>query len=101
MDTLKTFYIRTRPFGFWGPVRALVTKELDMAAVNKENRRDIFSTFVAVPWMLFMGITPMLFVTKQWTYFGYAGAILLVLTVILYFSWFKHLNKAGMEHSDS
>lgn len=100
MDTLKTFYIRTRPFGFWGPVRALVTKELDMAAVNKENRRDIFSTFVAVPWMLFMGITPMLFVTKQWTYFGYAGAILLVLTVILYFSWFKHLNKAGLEHSD-
>lgn len=101
MDTLKTFYIRTRPFGFWGPVRALVTYELDLEAVNKENRRDIFSTFVAVPWMLFMGITPMLFVTKQWTYFGYAGAILLVLTVILYFSWFKHLNKAGMEHSDS
>jgi Na+/proline symporter len=101
MDTLKTFYVRTRPFGFWGPVRALVASDIDMAAVNKENRRDIFSTFVAVPWMLFMGITPMLFVTKQWTYFGYAGAILLVLTVILYFSWFKHLNKAGLEHSES
>jgi Na+/proline symporter len=101
MDTLKAFYIRTRPFGFWGPVRALVTNDIDMAAVNKENRRDIFSTFVAVPWMLFMGITPMLFVTKQWTYFGYAGAILLVLTLILYFSWFKHLNKAGLEHSES
>jgi hypothetical protein len=51
--------------------------------------------------MLFMGITPMLFVTKQWIYFGYAGAILLVLTIILYFSWFKHLNKAGLEHSES
>lgn len=101
MDTLKAFYIRTRPFGFWGPVRALVTKDIDMAAVNKENRRDIFSTVVAVPWMLFMGITPMLFVTKQWTYFGYAGTILLVLTLILYFSWFKHLNKAGLEHSES
>lgn len=101
MDTLKAFYIRTRPFGFWGPVRALVTKELDMAAVNKENRRDIFSTVVAVPWMLFMGITPMLFVTKQWTYFGYAGGVLLVLSVILYFSWFKHLNKAGLEHTES
>ena len=71
-----------------------------MAAVNKENRRDIFSTFVAVPWMLFMGITPMLFVTKQWTYFAYAGSILLVLSIILYFSWFKHLNKAGLEHSE-
>lgn len=101
MDTLKTFYVRTRPFGFWGPVRDLVRNDVDMDAVNKENRRDIFSTFVAVPWMLFMGITPMLFVTKQWGYFGYAAAILTVLSVILYFSWFKHLNKAGLDPSDS
>ncbi len=101
MDTLKTFYVRTRPFGFWGPVRALVRNEVDMDAVNKENRRDIFSTFVAVPWMLFMGITPMLFVTKQWDYFGYAASILAVFTIILYFSWFKHLNKAGLDPSDS
>lgn len=97
MDTLKTFYIRTRPFGFWGPVRALVTHELDMDAVNKENRRDIVSTIVAVPWMLFMGITPMLFVTKQWAYVGYAAAILAVLTTILYLNWYRHLNQTGME----
>ena len=96
MDTLKTFYIRTRPFGFWGPVRALVTHELDMDAVNKENRRDIVSTIVAVPWMLFMGITPMLFVTKQWAYVGYAAAILAVLTTILYLNWYRHLNQTGM-----
>lgn len=100
MDTLKTFYIRTRPFGFWGPVRALVTHELDMDAVNKENRRDIISTIVAVPWMLFMGITPMLFVTKQWAYVGYAAAILAVLTTILYLNWYRHLNQTGMEPND-
>jgi solute:Na+ symporter, SSS family len=100
MDTLKTFYIRTRPFGFWGPVRALVTHELDMDAVNKENRRDIVSTIVAVPWMLFMGITPMLFVTKQWAYVGYAAAILAVLTTILYLNWYRHLNQTGMEPND-
>lgn len=100
MDTLKAFYIRTRPFGFWGPVRALVGKDLDMAAVNRENRRDILSTVVAVPWMLFMGITPMLFVTKQWLYFGYAAGILAVLTTILYLTWYRHLNQSGMEPTD-
>lgn len=100
MDTLKAFYIRTRPFGFWGPVRALVTADVDMAAVNRENRRDILSTVVAVPWMLFMGITPMLFVTKQWAYFGYAAAILAVLTTILYLNWYRHLNQSGMEPTD-
>jgi Na+/proline symporter len=100
MDTLKAFYIRTRPFGFWGPVRALVNADVDMAAVNRENRRDILSTVVAVPWMLFMGITPMLFVTKQWTYFGYAAAILAVLTTILYLTWYRHLNQTGMEPTE-
>jgi hypothetical protein len=45
--------------------------------------------------MLFMGITPMLMVTKQWEYFTYASAILVTLSVILYFTWYRHLSKEG------
>ena len=95
-DTLRLFYKKTRPFGFWGRIRDSIS-DIDMDAVNRENRRDIMSTFIAVPWMLFMGITPMLFVTKQWEYFGYASALLVVLSVFLYFNWFRHLSKEGME----
>jgi Na+/proline symporter len=93
-QTLREFYGKTRPFGFWGPVRNAIT-DMDMEEVNRENRRDIFSTFVAVPWMLFMGITPMLMVTKQWDYFAYASAILVSLSIILYFTWYRHLSKEG------
>ncbi len=95
-ETLKAFYKKTRPFGFWGRIRDNIPS-LDMVAVNRENRRDIMSTFIAVPWMLFMGITPMLFVTKQWDYFAYACALLVVLSVTLYFTWFRHLSKEGMD----
>jgi len=95
-DTLREFYKKTRPFGFWGRVRDHLT-DIDMEAVHRENRRDIWSTVIAVPWMLFMGITPMLFVTKQWEYFGYASALLVVLSVFLYFNWYRHLSKEGME----
>jgi solute:Na+ symporter, SSS family len=95
-DTLRLFYKKTRPFGFWGRIRDSIP-DIDMVAVNRENRRDIMSTFIAVPWMLFMGITPMLFVTKQWEYFGYASTLLVVLSVFLYFNWFRHLSKEGME----
>lgn len=94
-ETLRLFYKKTRPFGFWGRIRDSIS-DIDMDAVNRENRRDIMSTFIAVPWMLFMGITPMLFVTKQWEYFGYASALLVVLSVFLYFNWFRHLSKEGM-----
>lgn len=95
-ETLTRFYKKTRPFGLWGPIRDKIS-DIDMEAVHKENRRDIWSTFIAVPWMLFMGITPMLFVTKQWDYFAYAALLLVALSIFLYFNWFRHLSKEGMD----
>lgn len=92
-EDLERFYSTTRPFGFWGPVRAKFGKEI-IAPIAAENRRDIIATFFAVPWMLFLGITPMMVVTKQWTYALICGSILLVLSVVLYFIWYKHLSKS-------
>jgi SSS family solute:Na+ symporter len=92
-EDLERFYSTTRPFGFWGPVRAKFSKEI-IAPIAVENRRDIVATFFAVPWMLFLGITPMMVVTKQWTYALTCGFILLVLSVVLYFIWYKHLSKS-------
>jgi len=95
-DTLRAFYKKTRPFGFWGRIRESIS-DIDLEAIHRENRRDIWSTVIAVPWMLFMGITPMLFVTKQWEYFGYAALLLVALSIFLYFNWYRHLSKEGME----
>ena len=92
-EDLERFYSTTRPFGFWGPVRAKFSKEI-IAPIAVENRRDIVATFFAVPWMLFLGITPMMVVTKQWTYALTCGFILLVLSIVLYFIWYKHLSKS-------
>lgn len=92
-EDLKHFYSKTRPFGIWGPVRAKFSDEI-IAPIAAENRRDIVATFFAVPWMLFLGITPMMVVTKQWTYALICGSILLVLSVVLYFIWYKHLSKS-------
>jgi hypothetical protein len=89
---LKEFYARTRPFGFWGPVRKTFSQSF-ISPIQSENRRDIIATLFAVPWMLFLGITPMMVVTKQWAYALICGAVLLILSVILYFLWYKHLSK--------
>ena len=92
-EDLEHFYSKTRPFGFWGPVRAKFSDEI-IAPIAAENRRDIMATFFAVPWMLFLGITPMMVVTKQWTYALICSSILLVLSVVLYFIWYKYLSKS-------
>lgn len=95
-QTLDEFYETTKPFGFWKPVKERIDV-INVEKIDTENRRDIWSTVVAVPWMLFMGITPMLMVTKQWNYFFYACGILLVLSTFLYFNWYKHLSTARTE----
>ena len=90
-ENLINFYEKTRPFGFWGHIRAKVPAK-ELKGVDAENRRDIISTVIAVPWMLILCITPMLFVTKQWGAFGTSASILVVLSILLYFTWFRHLS---------
>jgi Na+/proline symporter len=88
---LSEFYKRTRPFGFWGPIRKKLGTEV-MEKINKENRRDILSTFFAVPWQLVLFLTGMAFILKSWTQFGVLLVILVALSVGLYFNWFRHLS---------
>ncbi len=88
---LMEFYKRTRPFGFWGPIRKKIAVET-MVKINKENKRDIFSTFMAVPWQVVLFLTGMAVILKRWDEFGWLLLILIALSVGLYFNWFRHLS---------
>jgi SSS family solute:Na+ symporter len=89
---LIEFYKRTRPFGFWGPIRKKIAPEV-IERINKENRRDILSTFFAVPWQVVLFLTGMTFIMKRWDQFVWILSALVVLSVALYFNWFRHLSK--------
>jgi Na+/proline symporter len=92
-EVLKTFFRDTKPFGFWQPVRDRI-EALEMDAIRAENRRDIWAICLAVPWQLVLFLTTMMFVTRAWgTFFTLLG-VLVVLTVGLYFTWFRHLSTA-------
>ncbi len=90
-DVLLEFYKRTRPFGFWGPVRKKLGAEV-IEKINTENRRDILSTFFAVPWQVILFLTGMAFIMKSWTQFGVLVIILAILSIGLYLNWFRHLS---------
>ena len=63
-----------------------------MDKVNRENRRDIVSIFMAVPWQVVMFLMFMMVVMKRMDWVGYLFVIFAVLSVGLYFSWFRHLS---------
>jgi len=89
--TLSEFYEKTRPFGFWKNIREKIPSDI-MKQVNKENRRDIISIFMAVPWQVILFLTMMMIVMGRWDSFGYLLIMLVVLSVGLYFSWYRHLS---------
>lgn len=91
-NVLFEFYRRTRPFGFWGPIRKRITQPV-MDKINQENRRDILSTFLAVPWQVILFLTGMAVIMKSWNQFGWLLLLLLILSIGLYFKWFRHLSK--------
>ena len=91
-NVLLEFYKRTRPFGFWGPVKARIGVD-KLAEINQENRRDIISTFFAVPWQVVLFLTGMAIILKRWDQFGLLLLVLIALSLGLYFNWFRHLSK--------
>ena len=98
-EILTRFYTTTRPFGLWGHIRATLPADR-VDRVQGENRRDILSTFVAVPWMLTLCITPMLAMVRNWDAFGISLAVLAVLSVALYLNWFRHLSEENTFDED-
>ena len=89
--TLTKFYNMTRPFGTWSRFKNKLTKN-DIIAIDKENKRDIFSTFIAVPWQIVFFLFMMSIMFKNWTSVTVLGILLVIFTTILYFSWYKHLS---------
>jgi len=63
-----------------------------MSKINKENRRDILSTFFAVPWQVVLFLTGMAVILKRWDEFFWLTIILAALSFGLYHNWFKHLS---------
>ncbi|MFQ5603112.1 MAG: sodium:solute symporter [bacterium] len=90
-SVLLEFYKKTRPFGFWGPVRNKLSVNVN-EQIDQENRRDKLSTLLAVPWQVVLFLTGMALIMKRWDQFGWLLLVLTALSAGLYFKWFRHLS---------
>ncbi len=89
--TTQNFYNITRPFGAWGEFKKGVPADIQ-EKIKKENKRDIISVILAIPWQLTLFLFMMNLVFKSWPQAIWLGLIFAVLSVALYFTWFRHLS---------
>ncbi|NET03836.1 MAG: sodium:solute symporter [Symploca sp. SIO2B6] len=91
-EVIDNFYKVTRPFGFWGKVSTNLPSSIQ-AKIQAENYRDILSTLIAVPWQLSLFLMGIMLIMKRWDNFGILLLFFMLLSISLYFTWFRHLAK--------
>jgi Na+/proline symporter len=90
METLKDFYCRIRPAGIWKPVRKALLTE------NTEFQRDSFALDLISGTIAAIGFQSLYLIstyicTKQWKSVWISVAVMTICSIILYFTWYKHL----------
>jgi len=95
-ETLKDFYRRVRPWGFWGPILRKVQQEDPSFQRNKDFWRDVFNIVIGVVWQVTLVALPMYIVTWRMKHAALAAAIVAVTSLILKYTWYDHLKE--LEH---
>ncbi|MFZ0826165.1 MAG: sodium:solute symporter family protein [Verrucomicrobiia bacterium] len=90
-QVLKAFYRRVRPWGFWGPVHALVVKEDPGFQRNKDFFRDMFNIVVGTIWQTCFIVLAMFLVTRHFRNAAITLVVLAVTCFILKKSWYDRL----------
>lgn len=95
METLKTFYLKTRPWGFWGPVhRALETGGTPVSR-NTDFARDMINIAIGITWQTALMAAPVFLVIRDWTGFAISAGVIVATMTLLKFTWYDRLEQAG------
>ena len=97
-ETLKDFYRRVRPWGFWGLILKKVQQEDPSFQRNKDFWRDVVNIIVGMIWQVALVALPMYIVTWNLRRAAWALAIVAVTSIFLKFFWYDHLKE--LEHID-
>jgi hypothetical protein len=92
-ETLKRFYRDVQPAGAWGRVAKLARAE-DPSFHKEPFAIDLVNVCVAVPWLAALYTAPVLLVTHQMRAAAVMGGVVLILSVVLCFTWWPNLPKA-------
>jgi solute:Na+ symporter, SSS family len=93
-DVLVSFYTRTRPWGWWGPIRRDAVRRDPQFQPNRDFFHDAFNVLVGVVWQTAFVALPIYVVIKHWQEAIVCMAIIAVTSTILKFSWYDRLEAA-------
>ncbi|GEA09947.1 sodium:solute symporter family protein [Alteromonas sp. KUL49] len=91
MATLKNFYLKTRPWGFWAPVIKALQEEDENLVINKDMVRDLCNVFVGLIWHTSLAAAPIFMVIQQWQPFALSMIVIVLTSIYLKFFWWDKM----------
>ncbi|WPU97608.1 sodium:solute symporter family protein [Mucilaginibacter sp. cycad4] len=91
MTVLRSFYTTVRPWGFWGPVKAIVMEGDPSFVPNKNFKLNMFNVVIGTITQCSLTILPMYLILAQKTSLIITIAILVVTITILKKTWWNKL----------
>lgn len=93
LEVLENFYKKTRPFGFWRPLKRRLSPEV-REKVETEHRNDIIAVPFVMGWQVSMFMMPMQLIIHSFGAFWVTFCIFIICLIGMYFFWYKKLPPA-------
>lgn len=90
-ETLKNFYRNVRPWGFWGPVHAMLVKDDPSIRRNTNAARDLLNCGVGIFWQLTLVTIPLYVVFRDLRGTVISVLVLVSSMVFLKIFWYDRL----------
>jgi solute:Na+ symporter, SSS family len=91
MDTLERFYLKTRPWGLWGPVADSLAAKGRAVARNSDLKRDLVNVTVGIVWQIALICVPIFLVIQDWQKMLAAFVVVSVTSIFLKRNWYDHM----------
>jgi hypothetical protein len=98
-QVLATFYLKVRPWGFWGPVREKLRETHPGLAANRDFGRDMFNVAVGIVWQTALTALGIYLVLEDFRAVAVSVAVILVTTTILKFNWYDRMEDYPVDAS--
>lgn len=92
-ETLKSFYLNVRPWGFWKPIHEKIITENSSVSKNTDFGKDMFNVLIGTVAQTSLIIIPMYLIFRQNTQLFISLAVLGVCCFLLKKYWWNSLNK--------
>ncbi|MGJ1360896.1 hypothetical protein [Sphingobacterium spiritivorum] len=93
-EAVKEFYKKTKPWGFWGPIKKEVEMEDPSFVANKGFKRDMFNVVIGIVWQMAQVVIPIYFMVRENTKMVIWCAVLILTSILLKKFWWNKLPEA-------